>query len=263
MRQTAFLVIFSLTVLTACAQSPVSSTPTTASNRAQAKTAKPKAAPITQHPTPNTTQHQQPLSKTAQSLEKRGYVNIKDRDQSIYVSLMYARADNFCGKVLYTDLREAYLHPLAADALVKAQQRLKELRPDLSLKIYDAARPLSIQQRMWDEVKNTDHSFYVSNPANGGGLHNYGLAVDITLCQAATGDSIPMGTKVDHMSSASHIDHEAQLVAQHRISAEAKRNRELLREVMEYGGFKPLRTEWWHFNLRSRAEAKKYFKVIQ
>ena len=262
MRQTAFLVIFSLTVLTACAQSPASRTPAAASIRTQAKTAKAKAAPSTQHPTPNTTQ-QPPLSKTAQSLEKRGYVNIKDRDQSIYVSLMYARADNFCGKVLYTDLREAYLHPLAADALVKAQQRLKELRPDLSLKIYDAARPLSIQQRMWDEVKNTDHSFYVSNPANGGGLHNYGLAVDITLCQAATGDSIPMGTKVDHMRSASHIDHEAQLVAQHRITAEAKRNRELLREVMEYGGFKHLRTEWWHFNLRSRAEAKKYFKVIQ
>lgn len=262
MRQTAFLVIFSLTVLTACAQSPASRTPAAASIRTQAKTAKAKAAPSTQQPTPYTTQ-QTSLSKTAQSLEKRGYVNIKDRDQSIYVSLMYARADNFCGKVLYTDLREAYLHPLAADALVKAQQRLKELRPDLSLKIYDAARPLSIQQRMWDEVKNTDHSFYVSNPANGGGLHNYGLAVDITLCQAATGDSIPMGTKVDHMSSASHIDHEAQLVAQHRITAEAKRNRELLREVMEYGGFKPLRTEWWHFNLRSRAEAKKYFKVIQ
>lgn len=262
MKQTAFLVIFSLTVLTACAQSPASRTPAAASIRTQAKTAKAKAAPSTQQPTPNTTQ-QPSLSKTAQSLEKRGYVNIKDRDKSIYVSLMYARADNFCGKILYTDLREAYLHPLAADALVKAQQRLKELRPDLSLKIYDAARPLSIQQRMWDEVKNTDHSFYVSNPANGGGLHNYGLAVDITLCQAVTGDSIPMGTKVDHMSSASHIDHEAQLVALHRITAEAKHNRELLREVMEYGGFKPLRTEWWHFNLRSRAEAKKYFKVIQ
>lgn len=203
------------------------------------------------------------LSKTAQSLAKQGYVNIKDRDKSIQVSLMYSRADNFCGKVLYGDLREAYLHPLAADALVKAQKRLKQLRPDLSLKIYDAARPMSIQQRMWDEVKNTDHSFYVSNPANGGGLHNYGLAVDITLCKAATGDSIPMGTKVDHMSADSHIDREAQLVANHHITPEARKNRELLREVMEYAGFKPLRTEWWHFNLRSRAEAKKYFKVIR
>ncbi len=209
------------------------------------------------------TQTAKTLSKTAQSLAKQGYVNIKDRDKSIQVSLMYSRADNFCGKVLYGDLREAYLHPLAADALVKAQKRLKQLRPDLSLKIYDAARPMSIQQRMWNEVKNTDHSFYVSNPANGGGLHNYGLAVDITLCKAATGDSIPMGTKVDHMSADSHIDREAQLVANHHITPEARKNRELLREVMEHAGFKPLRTEWWHFNLRSRAEAKKYFKVIR
>ena len=51
---------------------------------------------------------------------------------------------------------------------------------------------------MWDKVKNTRKYFYVSNPAHGGGLYNYGLAVDITLC-TVHGDSIPMGTKVDYM----------------------------------------------------------------
>lgn len=95
------------------------------------------------------------LSATAQQLEKAGYVNIQDADPSIHVSLMYARADNFTGRVLYGDLREAYLHPKAATALVKAQRRLKQLRPDLSLKVYDAARPMHIQQKMWDAVKNT------------------------------------------------------------------------------------------------------------
>ena len=205
----------------------------------------------------------QKLSKTAQSMERQGMVNIHSLDPSIKVSLMYGRADNFCGKVLYKDLREGYLHPLAAKALAKAQQRLKEKRPDLSLKVYDAARPMSIQQIMWDEVKNTSKDFYVSNPKNGGGLHNYGLAVDITLCRAETGDTLDMGTKVDHMSRLSHIDQEPLLVQQGRISREAQKNRQLLREVMEYAGFKPLRTEWWHFNLRSRAEAKKNFKVIK
>ena len=78
------------------------------------------------------------LSATAQQLAKAGYVNIQDADPSIHVSLMYARADNFTGRVLYGDLREAYLHPKAATALVKAQRRLKQLRPDLSLKVYDA-----------------------------------------------------------------------------------------------------------------------------
>ena len=138
--------------------------------------------------------------KTAESLEKQGLVDVRKLDKSIFVSLMYARADNFTGSVLYGDLREAYLHPQAAEALVKAQRRLKALRPDLSLKVYDAARPMTIQQRMWDKVKNTPKDFYVSNPAHGGGLHNYGLAVDITLCDLR-GDSLPMGTRPSSQSS--------------------------------------------------------------
>lgn len=201
-------------------------------------------------------------SATARRMAGQGLVDIKDKVPTVQVSLMYARADNFTGRVLYSDLREAYLHPLAAEALAKAQKRLKELRPDLSLKVYDATRPMSIQQKMWDAVKNTDHSFYVSNPKNGGGLHNYGLAVDITLCRA-DGDTIPMGTKVDNMNYLSHIDREDELLAKGKLSREAYDNRRLLRQVMEYAGWKSLRTEWWHFNLRSRAQAKKYFKVVR
>ena len=200
--------------------------------------------------------------KTAESLEKQGLVDVRKLDKSIFVSLMYARADNFTGSVLYGDLREAYLHPQAAEALVKAQRRLKALRPDLSLKVYDAARPMTIQQRMWDKVKNTPKDFYVSNPAHGGGLHNYGLAVDITLCDLR-GDSLPMGTRVDAMTPLSHIDREAELVAARRISRQEQLNRELLRSVMQFAGFRPLRTEWWHFNFRTRAQAKKYYRVIE
>lgn len=174
---------------------------------------------------------------------------------------MYARPDNFCGVVLYSDLREAFLHPEAMKALQKAQSYLKQLRPDLSLKVYDAARPMHIQQRMWDEVKHTSKAIYVSNPAHGGGMHNYGMAVDITLC-TLKGDTLDMGTKIDYMGKAAHIDHEAALVSAHIISPEARRNRQLLRKVMRYGGFIPLRTEWWHFNKCSRAVAKKYYKVI-
>ncbi|MGM9705004.1 MAG: M15 family metallopeptidase [Prevotella sp.] len=202
------------------------------------------------------------LSPTARSLERRGYVNVRSLDSTIHVSLMYARADNFTGSVLYGDLREAYLHPKAAAALVRAQKYLRSLRPDLSLKVYDAARPMSIQQKMWDKVKNTPKSIYVSNPARGGGLHNYGLAVDLTLCRL-NGDSIPMGTLIDHMGPAAHIDREEALVAAHIISAEAMSNRRLLRRVMRHAGFTPLRTEWWHFNLVSRATARKYYKVIK
>lgn len=205
---------------------------------------------------------ERPQGNTALSMQRQGMVNVHDYDSSIKVSLMYARKDNFCGVILYKDLRQAFLHPNAAKALAKAQKRLKELRPDLSLKVYDACRPMSIQQKMWDKVKDTPKYFYVSNPAHGGGLHNYGLAVDISICDA-NGDTIPMGTKVDHMSSLSHIDQESSLVEAGKLSAKARKNRQLLREVMRYARFTPLRTEWWHFNYCSRAYAKKHYRVVK
>lgn len=198
----------------------------------------------------------------ARSLKKQGMVRVKDKAPSIRVSLMYARADNFTGTVLYTDLNDAYLHPKAADALARAQRRLKQLRPDLSLLVCDAVRPMRIQQKMWNKVKNTSKYFYVSNPAHGGGLHNYGMAVDITICDKH-GKRLDMGTPVDHMSSASHIDREAELVRKGRISKAARQNRMILRQVMRYAGFKPLRTEWWHFNLITRKQARRYYKVVR
>jgi D-alanyl-D-alanine dipeptidase len=148
------------------------------------------------------------------------------------------------------------------EALRKADQRLRALRPDLRLMVMDATRPMSVQQVMWDAVKNTDKRIYVSNPKNGGGLHNYGLAVDVTLCRV-NGDTLTMGVKIDNMTRLSHIDKEDELLKQGKISKEAYDNRRLLREVMQYGGFKPLRTEWWHFNIRTRSQAKQYFKVVR
>ena len=85
-------------------------------------------------------------------MERAGFVDVRSMDSTIRVSLMYARADNFTGRVLYTDLHEAYLHPKAARALAKAQKILKTSHPELSLKVYDAARPMHIQQKMWNVV---------------------------------------------------------------------------------------------------------------
>ena len=123
-------------------------------------------------------------SRTAQCLDSLGYENIAERDTSIAIDLMYARADNFVGRVLYADLREAYLHPVAMECLLKAQRLLREKHPEYRLIVYDAARPMSVQQQMWDVVKGSSKSRYVSNPAHGGGLHNYGLAVDISIADS-------------------------------------------------------------------------------
>ena len=106
--------------------------------------------------------------RTAQANERAGFVDVRSMDSTIRVSLMYARADNFTGRVLYTDLHEAYLHPKAARALAKAQKILKTSHPELSLKVYDAARPMHILQKMWKVVAGTPMNFFVCNPKNGG-----------------------------------------------------------------------------------------------
>lgn len=216
------------------------------------------------------------FTPTELRIKQQGLVDIKEVDPTIKVALMYARSDNFCHRVLYKDLHRAYVLPRCAAALRKAQAELKRQRPDLSLIIFDATRPMSVQQQMWNAVKNTPLYFYVSNPAHGGGMHNYGMAVDISICKANWNeadwqpgavpcriDTIPMGAKVDHMGSLSHIEKEQDLLAKGKLSRTALAHRRLLRQVMQAAGFMPLRTEWWHFNLCTRAYAKKNLKVIR
>lgn len=203
-----------------------------------------------------------PKSRTALYLDSLGLKEIRSADSSIVVDLMYATADNFTGELLYEDLREAYLHPDALESLLKAQQLLKSKCPAYSLIIYDAARPMSVQKKMWNIVKGTSKSKYVSNPARGGGLHNYGLAVDISIVNE-NGEALPMGTEVDHLGIEAHITNEAELVRSGTISDEARKNRLLLRQIMKEAGFRALNSEWWHFNRCSREEARQKYRQIE
>lgn len=200
-------------------------------------------------------------SRTALYLDSLGYLNVAEQDSTIAVDLMYARADNFTGQVLYGDLREAYLHPNAMACLLEAQRLLRSEYPGYRLIVYDAARPMSVQKIMWDKVKGTSKKIYVSNPAHGGGLHNYGLAVDVGILDA---DGVPlsMGVPVDYMGKESHIASEDEMVRTGKMTEQERENRRLLRRVMRKAGFRPLPTEWWHFNYCSRAEARSRYKCI-
>lgn len=198
-------------------------------------------------------------------LFERGFVDVATiSPEMIVVDLMYGRPDNFVGEIMYTPAdgpTKAWLHPDAAAALGKAVTALRQERPDLRLKVCDASRPMSVQRKMYATVRRTPKAPYVSNPANGGGLHNYGLAVDITLCDS-TGRELPMGTPVDFLGPEANIDKEDLLVKQGKITTQERANRQLLRRIMKSAGFRPLRSEWWHFNLVSRATARARYKVI-
>ena len=120
---------------------------------------------------------------------------------------------------------------------------------------------MSVQQKMWDVVKGTSKYIYVSNPSRGGGLHNYGLAVDISILDDK-GTPLPMGTPVDHLGREAHITEEAALVAQGKLTEQERANRLLLRQVMKESGFRPLPSEWWRFNRTGRQTAKERYRVI-
>ena len=71
----------------------------------------------------------QPKSVTEQRMEQQGLVDITKVIPDIHVSLMYARADNFVGRVMYRDLHRAYLLPETAAALKKPKQPCKKRIP--------------------------------------------------------------------------------------------------------------------------------------
>ena len=201
------------------------------------------------------------LSDAERRMIEAGLVEIVPNDSTISIHLVYATPDNFMGETVYGDLQRAYLLPEVALMLERAAELLHRERPDLRFIIYDAARPMSVQQRMWNLVKGTSNYIYVSNPARGGGLHNYGAAVDLTLADH-TGRPLPMGTPFDFFGAAAHIDREEELLAKNLITSQELENRRLLRRVMRQAGFIPLRSEWWHFNFCSRNVARQKYKLI-
>ena len=167
------------------------------------------------------------------------------------------------GRVLYEGLDEAYLVPEAMEKLRKANELLRKKRLDLHLVVYDAARPRSIQQQMWEVVENTELQDFVANPnKSGGGLHNYGVAVDVTLVDC-TGHPIPMGSEYDYFGDRSRVDMEAQLIENGEINQRELFNRQLLREIMTEAGWLVEPSEWWHFNAMSLTEASQKLTVIQ
>ncbi|MBR1594140.1 MAG: D-alanyl-D-alanine dipeptidase [Alloprevotella sp.] len=192
-----------------------------------------------------------------------GLVCLADVCPDVQVNLVLGQADNFLGKRLYTDLQTAYLHPQAALALKKSQAALKRSHPELSLLVLDAARPMSVQGHLYATVVGTAKNIYISDPRSGGDQHNYGLAVDITLCDAETGKPLDMGTDYGVFEAASGLAAEEKTEGEGALSEEAVNNRKLLRRVMAVSGYKPLRTQWWHFNFRTRSEAKANFTVIK
>ena len=121
----------------------------------------------------------------ANEVEKKfieaGLVDIHTIDKSIKIDLVNSGPDkNYFRENYYDGLSKAYLRKEVAQKLSSAQKYLKSKFSDYSILIMDAARPRSVSQKMYDKMKATKFEKFVANP-NKGSMHNYGIAVDVTI----------------------------------------------------------------------------------
>ncbi len=194
-------------------------------------------------------------------LTGQGLINIQSLAPDILVDLKYSTSDNFLGLDTYGELEDCYLQPKAAKMLKQAQANLKKDHPELSLLVYDGARPRSIQRKMWAIVAGTPSQKYVANPDRGS-VHNYGSAVDLTIATNA-GLPLDMGTPFDYFGELAQPRHEEKFLKQKRLSQEQLDNRVLLREVMTQAGFQSISIEWWHFNAVPVKVARTDYQIIE
>ena len=192
-----------------------------------------------------------------------GLVDIASIDPSIKVELKYGTTDNFMHRVMYSMSDRAFAEENLARAVSAAQQLLKTINPSLSIIVYDAARPISIQRMMFDSVKGTPSERYVANPYDKirGGYHNSGLAVDIAIVDEQ-GKMLDFGTGYDSFSELAHPGNEAVLVNKGLISMQAYENRMLLYYITAKQGLLPYEFEWWHYQLVQRDQDKQRYRLL-
>jgi D-alanyl-D-alanine dipeptidase len=178
----------------------------------------------------------------------------------IAVDLRYATPDNFIGRDLYSPYDCAWLHVDAAAALERVVAWLAARHPGVTALVLDALRPQRVQQQLWDALAGTGLQLYLANPARGS-IHSFGMALDITLLDAA-GAELDMGTGFDDMTERSHPALEARFLASGELTPAQVANRQLLRDAMFQAGFVGINTEWWHFDCGDRNHVRASFRRV-
>lgn len=168
----------------------------------------------------------------------------------LVIDLRYATADNFAGRVLYAGWNGAWLRTEAARGLNASVAWLRAHQPHCRLVVLDALRPHRVQEAIWRDVVGTPAEAYFADPALGS-IHSYGLAVDVSLC-GPDGTLLDMGSHYDEMHERSHPALEAELLAQGALTPQHLQHRRWLVAAMTAGGFRGIRTEWWHFEWGDR-----------
>jgi D-alanyl-D-alanine dipeptidase len=213
------------------------------------------------------------IGNAAESTRPADIVDISTVAPSIVVRMMYSGSDNFVGRPIkgYQENR-CWLTKAAAEALARAEERLelegrKEKRT-LLLEVRDCYRPHKATEdfvdwsrdredeaqkaKFYPDVAKSDiiRLHYLSSRS----AHSRASTVDLTIVEKLPEGGqveLDMGTRVDFLGQESHLSNS-------NLSPEAKKNRELLQDIMEKD-FKNYSKEWWHFTLRKEPYPRTFF----
>lgn len=170
----------------------------------------------------------------------------------------------------YGDKSPFYLRQGVRDRLRQAQIALQHQQLGWQIQIFDAYRPIAVQQYMVDYTfqqvaqeqgldpqQLTDiqrqaiwtivHEFWAipSTDPRTPPPHSTGAAIDVTLVNAE-GNPVDMGSAIDELSPRSYPNHFA--TSADPTEQLAHRHRLILRQSMVSAGFQPHPREWWHFS---------------
>ena len=178
----------------------------------------------------------------------------------IAIDLRYASVHNFVGRDLYSPYDCAWLHRSAAAALEQVVAWLARHHPGTTALVLDAVRPQRVQQQLWDALDGTGLQIYLADPARGS-IQSYGMALDITLLDAA-GQELDMGTGFDDLTERSQPALEAAMLERGELTLAQVNHRQLLRDAMAQAGFVGIASEWWHFDLGERELVRQSYQRV-
>ena len=207
---------------------------------------------------------QETISKDGSSMPAE-FVVVNHEIPSLLFDMRYFSNENFLGtKVRGYESARCLLTRPACDALEKAQREMSAM--GYTLKIFDCYRPQKavdhfvawvgdVNDRRTKEryYPNEDKSRLIEKGyiADRSG-HSRGSTVDLTVVESSSAAELDMGTPYDFFDPLSNTDDP-------RITPRQKRNRMLLKSVMESHGFVNYDKEWWHYTLANEPFADTYF----
>ena len=174
-------------------------------------------------------------SATAEPFEFRGFVDIAEVDPRIVIDCRYATENNYTGKKQY---------PFGLSLLRReAAQRLKNAQDTAAgmgcrLVIFDAYRPLGVQQSLYDAMPDSLKAF-VAKPGKNS-PHGVGLTVDCGLADL-DGNLLEMPSEFDTFDISASVGYTGG-------TTEQRRHRDLLVTLMQDAGFSVYSAEWWHYS---------------